>query len=397
MDDPLMIDGFRFAGVAAGIKRTGALDLALVVADHPVAAAAVFTRSLLRAAPVELSAERIGLGRARAVLFNSGNANAATGVEGMRLAERSTQLVAEALGARCDEILVGSTGVIGVQLAFDAFETGIPNLVAALRPEGADDFSRAILTTDRGPKVASAEVVLPNGRPGRVLAIGKGAGMIHPDMATTLVVVCTDVAATPAAIDSALRRATDLTFNRMTVDGDTSTNDTIVAMASGALGNTPIEGGDALTQLTEAFATVLGAVGRMIVADGEGAERVVEVRITSAPSTADAQQVARTIATSLLVKTAIHGCDPNWGRILAAAARAGVTFDPAAAAVTVAGVAVYRDGAPLGLAADEKASEGMKAESYAIDVDLAAGEHEGQYLTCDLGHEYVRINAEYRT
>ena len=275
--------------------------------------------------------------------------------------------------------------------------TALPALREALSPEGLADFSQAILTTDKGPKVAHVQLSLGR-RKVTVVAVAKGAGMIHPNMATTLGFVLTDAKVPAALLRRLLREATDATFNALTVDGDTSTNDTIVAMASGAAEHAALapRGRDA-DRLGAAIAEVLGGVGRMIVADGEGARHVVNLEVTGLASDAAARKVAATIATSSLVKTAFHGQDPNWGRLLAAAGRAGVAFDPDRAEIRVDDVVIVRRGMAVGEAAERAAHERMTAPEYAIRLKLGPGKGRARYLTCDLGSEYVRINADYRS
>ncbi len=394
---PAPVAGFRWASLAAGIKKRGGLDLALLVADRPVPTAAVFTRSLVKAAPVLLAEERVAAGLAQAVLVNAGCANAATGKPGLAAARTSTAAVAAALGVDPALVLPMSTGVIGVLLPAEKLVAHAAPLVAAATPDGLEGFSRAIMTTDRGPKRAEAEARI-GGKRVRVVGVAKGAGMIHPDMATTLACVVTDARVSATLLRRALRTATDATFNALTVDGDTSTNDTIVAMASGAAGNAPPRAGDAGERaLVAALTQVLGALGRLIVADGEGAEHLVTVRVEGAPSAAGASAVARAIATSNLVKTALYGKDPNWGRVLAAAGRAGVPFDPARATLDVGDVRLVARGLAVGGDTDARAHAVMLRPEYTITLRLGAGRAAASYLTCDLGPEYVRINADYRS
>jgi len=265
-------------------------------------------------------------------------------------------------------------------------------------PDGADAFARSILTTDRGPKVAWRSVSLGRRRRATVLAIAKGAGMIHPDMATTLAFVLTDAPISHSGLKRLLRSATDETFNRITVDGDTSTNDTILALASGAVGGPRLPAaGPVRERFARAFTEALEDVAKLIVADGEGAERLVKVVVRGAASDKAAVRVARTVATSQLVKTAIHGRDPNWGRLLAAAGRSGVAIDEHRVNIWIGGVAVYRRGRPVGDAAEAPAAAAMEQAEYTIELRLGRGAGRAHYWTCDLGHEYVRINADYRT
>ena len=391
------VAGFRFAGIAAGIKKKeGALDLGAIVADSPVPTAAVFTRNRVKAAPVVLAAGRLQQLTARAVLVNSGNANAATGKAGMEAAEKTTALLAEAIGCEPDHVLPCSTGVIGHVLPVAPFSRSMADLAGALRPDGAGDFATAILTTDKGPKVAETSFEVDD-ITYRVLAMGKGAGMVHPDMATTLAFVVTDAPVEGKALRAVLRSATDATFNRITVDGDTSTNDAIIAMASGLAGGEPLTG-PGERALLAAFSEVLGAVAQEIVADGEGAQHVARIHVEGTRDSKGALEVARTVATSLLVKTAMHGKDPNWGRLLAAAGRAGVAFELEKAQVWLGDVCIFRDGESL-LDDDTEAAAGkvMAADRYAIRLVLGTGEGSAHYDTCDLGHDYVTLNADYRT
>lgn len=389
-----VVPGFRFAALAAGIKKNGKPDLSIVVADELVPTAAVFTRNLVRAAPVEVAQARAKEGRARALLVNAGNANACTGAQGVRAAEETTAALAKLVGCRPEAVLPASTGVIGAHLPVDKITQNLHALTSSLGEDRAADVARAIMTTDQWPKVAAAKVKLGARREATVLALAKGAGMIHPDMATTLGFVFTDAGASPAVLKKLLTRAVDATFNSISVDGDTSTNDTIVLMASGRAGSL-----SAKTErlLEAALVDVLGAVGESIVRDGEGAEHVARIVVEGARTPEDARKAARTIATSPLVKTAMHGKDPNWGRILAAAGRSGARFDPRLAAITIGGVPIVRSGVPLGAEAEKRAAEVMRTPRYEIHVSLGKGKGAAHYLTCDLGKSYVAVNADYRS
>ncbi|MGE5198438.1 MAG: bifunctional glutamate N-acetyltransferase/amino-acid acetyltransferase ArgJ, partial [Rhodospirillaceae bacterium] len=318
--------GFRAAGVACGIKKSGALDLALVVADGPATAAAVFTTNKAQAAPVLVSREHLARsgGRARAIVVNSGCANACTGPEGMAVARSSADFVASIAGCPADQVLVASTGVIGVQLDLDRLRKGAVEAAGALSRDAHGDAARAIMTTDKAPKSAALSVTGPAGT-FRIGGMAKGAGMIEPHMATMLGFITTDAAVSAPVLQRALREAVDVTFNAITIDGDTSTNDTVFLMASGASG---VEIGEAAyPAFVAALREVCGALARAIVRGGEGATKLVAISASGAASAADAKRAAQTVANSLLVKTAIHGGDPNWGRLLAAAGRAGVAFD----------------------------------------------------------------------
>jgi glutamate N-acetyltransferase / amino-acid N-acetyltransferase len=389
------IAGFRFAAVAAGIRKDGRIDTALAVADGPVAAAGVVTRNRVKAAPILIAAERLRARQLNAVLVNSGCANACTGEAGLAAARRATAAVARELGVPEAGVLPASTGVIGALLPAERIEARAAELVRALSPAGVDDFARAICTTDRWPKLAEAVIETPQGA-ARVLGIAKGAGMIHPDVgpphATMLVFLFTDARVSGPDLARALGPATDRTFNAVSVDGDTSTNDLVVALASGASGVTV---GNA--ELEVALEKVSRELARSMVRDGEGAEHAVDIVVRGLANDAEARQVAKTIATSLLVKTAIFGHDANWGRLIAAAGRAGVAFDPNVANVSIAGIEIVRNGVALGGGLEAEAQERMQAESFTIELELGAGPGRFTYLTSDLGHSYVDVNAGYRS
>jgi glutamate N-acetyltransferase/amino-acid N-acetyltransferase len=340
------VKGFRFAGVHAGIKATGALDLGLLYADQPAAAAGLFTTNEVKAAPVTISERRLRTGLCQAILVNSGNANACTGRQGREAALSLTRSAASALRISRGLVVPASTGVIGAQLPRDAIEAAIPSLVSDLSHAGAKRFARAIMTTDRAPKMARAEVKI--GRTVcKVLGIAKGAGMIHPNMATTLAFVATDASISPSTLSHVLRQAAEVTFNRATVDGDTSTNDSMYVLASGAATDREAQPGTAAgRRFAGALTEVLESLAKQIVADGEGAEHLVRIEVRGARTDADAVQIARTIASSQLVKTAIFGCDPNWGRILAAAGRSGARFNPDHVSMTIGDVPIFQHERP---------------------------------------------------
>ena len=386
------VQGFRFGAVSAGIRKDGRIDLALAVCDRPAVTAALFTRNLVKAAPVLIAAERASTGIARAVLANAGCANAVTGEQGLRAVQQTTAAIAKALGISPEEVLPASTGVIGAHLPVEKISAQAGALVDKLSAEGHEDFAQAICTTDRWTKIAEADA---DGA--QVLAIGKGAGMIHPDVgglphATMLVFIFTDAVVEQAVLARALTDASEVTFNACSVDGDTSTNDTVIAMASGASGIAPSE-----TALTAALTKVCDVLARSMVADGEGANHVAEIKVSGMATRADAKQAAKTVATSMLVKTALFGEDVNWGRFLAAAGRAGVPFDPRRAAISVGGVVIVKDGAPVGAEAEKQANEVLKRPSYNIELKLGDGPGEFSYLTSDLGHGYIDVNAGYRS
>ena len=389
------VSGFRFAAVASGIRKDGRVDTALAVADGPAVAAGLVTRNRVKAAPILVTSERLRAGSLRGVLVNSGCANACTGEAGLVAAKRATAAVAAELGVGEELVVPASTGVIGVVLPADKIVARSGDLVRALSPSGVDDFALAICTTDRWPKLAEVAVEGPGGT-ARVLGIAKGAGMIHPDVgppqATMLVFLFTDARVAQADLARVLEPAGDRTFNSVTVDGDTSTNDLVLALASGASGVTP-----ATDALGAAFEQVCRELARSMVKDGEGAKHVVDVSVSGLGSEGEAREIARTIATSLLVKTALFGNDANWGRLLAAAGRAGIDFDPRQAGIRIAGVEVVRGGVTLGAEAEAEAQKRMAAEQYAVELKLGAGPGRFTYVTSDLGHAYVDVNAGYRS
>lgn len=394
-DQPVAVDGFRFAGIASGIKPGGRLDLALIATDDAFPVAGVFTRNRVQAAPVRLAKERVRGGTTRALLVNSGNANACTGAAGLDAARRTTAAIAERLGVPDRAVVPASTGVIGALLPAQTIVAAADRLIEALSPDGAADFARAIMTTDQWPKVASVTVRLGR-KTARVMGIAKGAGMIHPDMATTLGFVVTDAGASPALLRRMLRAAVEPTFNAISVDGDTSTNDTILLVASGR-GATVRAGSREARALTDAITSVLDALGRSVVRDGEGARHVARIEVDGASSDRAARDVARTIATSPLVKTALHGRDANWGRILAAAGRAGVAFDPSRAEIRIEDEIIVRGGMPVGRDAEARAAAILARPEYTVRVTLGGGRGRAHYLTCDLGPDYVAVNANYRS
>jgi glutamate N-acetyltransferase/amino-acid N-acetyltransferase len=400
--------GFRFAAAACGLKKNGRPDLALMACETPAAAAAVFTTNRVQAAPVLLSRAHLqqSRGRMRAVVVNSGNANCATGPAGYRAAQATARAAARALGCRAEEVLVCSTGVIGVPLRVGKILRALPQLErrAAATVQAFERVARAILTTDTRPKLAAATCRI-GGKTVRLLGCAKGAGMIAPRMATMLALLVTDAAIAPRRLQRMLRAAVAETFNRITVDGDTSTNDTVAVLASGTSGAAPAGRRDA-DRFRSALTQLCRALALQIVADGEGARRVVEIEVRGAASAKAAERVARAIANSPLVKTALAGADPNWGRILAAAGRAGVDFDPARATIWLAGSKVFARGRPLPF--DERAVRRRLLRNYvSITVDLGAqernakggGQHPGsaRVWTCDFTADYVRINAGYRS
>lgn len=385
--------GFIAGAVAAGVKdgTPDRLDVAVLASPVPCAAAAVFTSNQVIAAPCVVTRRHLGAGRLRGVVVNSGNANACTGEQGERDAVAMAAAAASLVGANPEELAVASTGVIGVPLPAGRIAAALRGLELAV--DGGEAFARAIMTTDTRPKVAEREVRV-GGRAVRVGGVAKGAGMIHPNMATLLAFLTTDAGIDAATARDLLAEAVGETFNAISVDGDTSTNDMALLLASGASGVTIDR--ETRPAFAAALGEVCGELARAIVADGEGATKLFEVRVRSAASAADARAAARTITSSNLVKTAIHGADPNWGRILAAAGRSGARVDQRRASVRIGDVPVFVQGAPVAFDADA-VRRIFERSTIEIDVDLGIGEAEARAWGCDLSAEYVRINAEYTT
>jgi glutamate N-acetyltransferase/amino-acid N-acetyltransferase len=385
--------GFRSAGVYCGIKKPGLLDLALIVSETEASVAGMFTTNRACAAPVLWSRQVVAGGRARAIVANSGNANCLTGEQGMRDAQRMAELVAKRLECPPTQVVVASTGVIGVPLPMTAVESGIAQAFERLTDGDDRTTADAILTTDNASKRASLEIDTPAGTV-RIGAIAKGAGMIAPKMATMLAFITTDAAIDPADLQACLARVVDKTFNCITVDGDTSTNDMVIALANGASGVQLT--GDALQPFEQGLYQVCEYLAKRIVKDGEGASRIFEVRVSGAADADAARRIARTIAESQLVKTAIHGGDPNWGRIIAAAGRAGAPIDVNRARLYLQGTLVFENGQPTEY--DERALvEAMQTDEVSIVLALGDGDGEAHFWSSDLTAEYVKINAHYRT
>ena len=385
--------GFTAGAVAAGVKHAGTsrLDVALIVSDRPATAGAVFTTNEVIAAPCVVTRQHVAGGRLRAIVVNSGNANACTGAQGERDAVAMAKAAAARLGCAPEEIAVASTGVIGVPMPMDRIAPAIA--AVALAVGGWDDASRAIMTTDTRPKVVEREILV-SGRAVRIGGIAKGAGMIHPNMATLLVFVTTDAAVEQRPLQDAVTAAARQSFNAISIDGDTSTNDTLLVLANGASGVAVAD--TELPDFAAALTEVCLDLARAIVTDGEGVTKVFEVRVRGAATEADATAAARTITTSNLVKTAIHGGDPNWGRILAAAGRSGARVDASRASVRIGGIAVFATGA-LQLVDDAAIRVVFARPEVVIELDLGLGGGTARAWGTDLSAEYVRINADYTT
>ncbi len=393
----LVVPGFRAAAVKAGVRGKDRLDMALIFSEKPAAVAGVFTTSQVKAAPVLLDMEHLQSGSGRAILVNSGVANACSGALGMEFARKTAAMVSKALELKLTDVQVCSTGVIGEQLDLAWFEKGIPALVKELRVDGFADVAQAMMTTDTVPKVEKVSFEI-GGQEVSLLGLAKGAGMIMPNMATMLSFVMTDAAIAPDVLQVMLVKAAHQSFNVITVDGDTSTNDTVLLLANGVAGHQPItsvESQDAQT-FQEALDRLTKNLALKIIADGEGATKLITVRVQGAASRADADKIGRTIANSPLFKTACFGEDANWGRIFAAAGRAGVVFDQNLVDIFFDEVQMVAKG--LGLFANEAAAtQVLKQEDFVVTVDLHAGNDSCEIYTCDLSHDYVTINGDYRS
>ncbi|MGZ8474647.1 MAG: bifunctional glutamate N-acetyltransferase/amino-acid acetyltransferase ArgJ [Candidatus Limnocylindria bacterium] len=389
--------GFRASAARAGLRAGPGPDVALIVSDAgPVPAAATFTRNRMRAAPVELAMRslRASRGRVAAVIANAGCANAGTGASGLADARAVQALVAERIGVAPREVFTASTGLIGSRLRVDAIASVLPSLEPLAGRGAGTQVAHAIMTTDTRPKQAAVEVDLGGGRTARIGGMAKGSGMIHPQMGTMLAFLTTDAPVDPVGLRGVLREAVDRTFNQVTVDGDPSTNDTVLILAGGAVGGRSLSG-SSLRAFANALEVVCRSLAEQIAADGEGAKHRIDVSVRGAHDDREARLVARAVAGSSLVKTAVHGADPNWGRIAAAAGRSGARLDPDRLVIRMGPITVY-DGAPTDF--DERAaSRALRAKVVGIGLDLRIGKGTGMAWGCDLSAEYVAINSEYRT
>lgn len=404
-----VVPGFEAAGVAAGIKKSGALDLALIASRTPCRAAATFTKNAFSAAPVMYDKQVLAINPEgiHAVIINSGCANACTGAPGDANARRTAEAVEQALGAGDHAVFVMSTGVIGVQLPMDALLAGVPTAMAALRADGWGDAAQAIMTTDTRPKLFSRTVEI-GGRAVHFTGISKGAGMIHPNMATMLSTIATDAAISQPLLQRALSTAVNQSYNRISVDGDTSTNDTVLLLANGVAGNPEITdpaSGD-YVRFVEALTAISIDLAQAIVRDGEGATKFVTITVNGAQSNEEAHAVANTIATSPLVKTAFFGGDANWGRFVAAAGRSGATIDQRRCSIYICGgpnagertpeLQLVAGGAPLDYS-EARATELFQLPELDVRMELALGPGSATVWTTDLSYDYVKINGDYRT
>jgi glutamate N-acetyltransferase / amino-acid N-acetyltransferase len=390
--------GFSFSAVAAGIKASGRPDLALIESSAGASAAALFTRNLVVAAPLEVGRESLvsSAGRVRAVVVNSGNANCATGRAGRLACERVCRHAAQLLGVPAEEVFPSSTGIIGVPLPAEKIIAKLPELMAARASteRSALAFAQAIMTTDTRPKIA-AQRFRARANEVTIFGVAKGSGMIHPQLATMLVYLLTDVAATPRQLQQLLHDACDPTLNSMSVDGDTSTNDTVLLLANGQSG-VRVSGTHVMNMFSEALGAVCQSLAEQIVSDGEGVQHVIRLLVEQASTREEALLVARTIAHSALVKTAWAGADPNWGRILAAVGRCGLPIDPSRVRIFIGNQMVCRDGIAHSFN-ERRAHQSLAQLECDIRVQLRRGKHSVRFLTTDLTAEYVRINADYST
>jgi glutamate N-acetyltransferase / amino-acid N-acetyltransferase len=394
----IIVPGFRFAGVACGIKASGKKDVALIVSDMPATAVAAFTTNQVKAAPVLIGQQKMKSGRLQAIVVNSGNANASTAQPGLRLARDTCALVGDTLGMPESLVFPSSTGKIGVLPPWEKMSGGIRAACETLSPRGFWRALAGIMTTDAFPKAAVRQVVL-GGRAVTVAGMAKGAGMINPNMATMLCYVMTDASVERSVLQRILDDCLPDTFNAISVDGDTSTNDTLLILANGIAGNRAIQSaaGKDFATLKTAIGEILRDLARLVVKDGEGATRVVDIIVRGAKTPADAQKVARTVAYSPLVKTAFYGGDPNWGRIACAVGYAGAVVNQDKLDIAVGEVSIGKNGMSTGVENERKAAVVMRQPEFSITVDLHLGRAEAHVITSDLSVGYVRFNSAYST
>ena len=391
----IMCPGFEAAGIAAGLKKKNKKDLGLIFSKVPANVAGVFTRNRVKAAPVILDRERIKSGVCQAIIVNSGNANCCTGEQGIRDAETMANLSASELGISKDLVLVASTGVIGEPLPIEKIKAAIPDLVESLQPDGIPDLAKSIMTTDTVPKMVSGQGVV-EGKSFIVTGVAKGAGMIRPDLATMLCFVFTDVNAASDILKEALVSAIDRSFNLITIDGDTSTNDTALMMANG-LSGAIIENPGHKEIFQKVIDRIFLDLAKQVVRDGEGVTKLVEIIVRGAVSDSDARKVADTVAHSPLVKTAFFGEDANWGRIIGAVGRAGVDVDPDRIDLYFDDVQMVKAGMGCGKGVEVEATKVLKKSEFTVTIHLNMGQGFGSMMTCDFSVDYVKINANYRS
>jgi len=394
----MKIEGFFFSAVEAGIRYPDRLDLGLIYSDIPCVTAGVFTTNQIKAAPVLLDRERLKGAHAQAILVNSGCANACTGEQGMEVARATSILASKSLGIDDELIQLSSTGVIGEQLPLEPFERSMPKLVKDLSPDNFERVAQAIMTTDTAQKIAQTTVNFGD-KEVKIMGMAKGAGMIMPKMATMLAFIFTDARINFPELHKSLIKTVDRTFNRITVDGDTSTNDMVLVMANGMAENPWIDGDSPEEQqlFQDGLETVLKDLALQIVSDGEGATKTITIRVCGAKENEDAEKIARTVATSSLVKTAFFGEDANWGRIVAAMGRSGVRFSPDRIDLAFGKVLLVKNGLSLGAEAEAAASQVLKEKNFTVCIDLKDGPGCEEVFTCDFSIDYVKINADYRS
>ncbi|MBW2076301.1 MAG: bifunctional glutamate N-acetyltransferase/amino-acid acetyltransferase ArgJ [Deltaproteobacteria bacterium] len=389
------VPGFLASASSCGLGKEGELDLSLIVSQKRAVAAGVFTTNRIKAAPVVISQERIKKGFIRAILANTGCANACTGIQGLNDAVRTADHVAEHLHIDPSETVVASTGVIGAYLPVALIEGAIPGLIDTLSPYGFESVAQSLMTTDSFPKISYREGTVL-GKPYHLMGVAKGAGMIMPHMATMLSFLLTDIDIDSRSLSQIFSPAVDATFNRVTVDGETSTNDMALILANGLAGN-----GELDKMGLEAFERdlhdVMADLAYMMAKDGEGASKVVTIEVHGAATKGDAERAARTVANSVLVKTAIFGRDANWGRIMAALGRAGIEIEEHKVQILISGIKIVDSGTMVGAEAEKAASEKMRGQEVTITIHLNQGRWKDRMITCDLTYDYIRINADYRS
>jgi glutamate N-acetyltransferase/amino-acid N-acetyltransferase len=389
------VPGFLASAVSAGLKKNGRLDLSLIFSQKKAVAAGIFTTNKVKAAPVLLSQERIKRGNFRAIIANTGYANACTGIRGLNDAIETADIVAKGLGIDPEETVVASTGVIGAYLPFNLIKKAIPNLIKNLSPNGFRSVAEALMTTDSLPKMSYFEGNA-GGHPFHLLGLAKGAGMIMPNMATMLSFLLTDINIDSQTLRPIFRSAGESSFNRITVDGETSPNDMVLIMANGVAGNRRLDRSD-IKVFERGLTDVMGELAYMIAKDGEGATKVVIIEVRGAATKNDANTAARAVGNSNLVKTAIFGQDPNWGRIMAALGRSGIRMEENKIQIWIDGIRIVDGGLMTSEKEEKKAAEKMKKEQLTITIHLNQGRWRDRIITCDLTYDYIRINASYRT
>lgn len=389
------VPGFLASAVSAGLNKNGRLDLSLIFSQTEAVTVGVFTTNKVRAAPVRLSEERIKKGSIRAIIANSGYANACTGAQGLNDAIQTADIVAKGLGIHSEEIAVASTGVIGAYLPLNLIKNAIPDLIRNLSPNGFKSVAEALMTTDSFPKMSYFEGNA-SGYPFHLLGLAKGAGMIMPNMATMLSFLLTDIYIDSQTLWPIFRSAVECTFNRVTVDGETSTNDMVLIMANGNAGNPSLDS-SGIKELERGLTEVMGELAYMIAKDGEGATKVIIIEVDGAATKDDANTAARVVGNSNLVKTAIFGQDPNWGRIMAALGRSGIQLEENRVQIWIGGIKTVEGGLMTGEKAEREAAERLKEEQVTITIHLNQGSYKDRITSCDLTYDYIKINAGYRT